>query len=148
MELFYDISCSGSFTISTKIGGDSMKTNPIYGVFHIYTVDVEFGEAISREDFLCIFATKEEAIRFAETYSKPHAYDECYECGRLVVKEMPTAMDKSRMWWLKKGIFEYQGFEVLENEDFSEEPLPMASPEEMDNEWDKLPKFVSFTRVA
>jgi len=39
-----------------------------------------------------------------------------------------------------------------EDEDFEEEEeyfsdAPSASPEEMDNEWDKLPKFISFARA-
>ena len=126
-----------------------MKT--IFGVFHVYDVDGGFGDAVGCKDLLCVFASKEEANAFVKTYSKPHIYEVPYlelECGRLVVEELPTAMDKSRMWWLEAGIFKYQGFEVFDYEDSDEEPLPMASPEEMDTEWDKLPKFASFAHVA
>ena len=132
--------------------------NSIFGVFHVYDVDGGFGDAIRTQRLICVCISKEEATEVARNFSSEHVYLVPYaelECGKLVVEELPTTVDRSQMWWLKEESFlspeqykfrEYLRFEDVE--DCSGEPLPMASPEEMDTEWDKLPKFASFTRVG
>ena len=111
----------------------------IYGVFHIYDVDGGFGDAIECEDLICVFKTMEEATAFAEANANPHIYDSPYadlKCGQLEVRLLPTVVDRDQMWWLKKSD---------EDED---EPEQEVAPEEMDDEYSKLPKFASFARYT
>lgn len=113
--------------------------NSMFGVFHVYDVDGGFGDAIGSKDLICVCVSKEEAEEVARTFSNPHVYDVPYaelKCGDLVVEELPTTVRRDQMWWLKKSD---------EDED---EPEQEVAPEEMDDEYSKLPKFASFARYA
>ena len=75
----------------------------IFGVFHIYAVDGGFGAGIWNEDLICTFNSEEEAKDFIKKYEKPHVYDIPYhalECGKLVLRELPTSYDEKYFWWL------------------------------------------------
>ena len=50
----------------------------IFLIIHEYDVDGGFGDAISQEDVLGFFRTKEEADKYVEKYSKPQIYDKPY----------------------------------------------------------------------
>ena len=78
--------------------------NAIFGVFHIYDVDGGFGDAVETKELICVSMSKEEATEVVKNFSNEHIYRVPYEelkCGRLVVEELPTTVDRNRMWWLK-----------------------------------------------
>ena len=87
-------------------------TDTVYQVVHFYDVDGGFGDAISQQDVVEVFASEEDAQEFVSRFSRPHVYDVPYaalECGQLVVVPMAVVpaggfsfndADTSEMWWL------------------------------------------------
>ena len=77
-----------------------MKT---FGVFHIFDVDGNFGDAVRQEELICVFNSEEEANEFKTKFERPHVYDCPYhalECGKLEVRELPTTYNEKDFWWL------------------------------------------------
>lgn len=83
----------------------------IFGVFHSFDVDGEFGDAISKKELICVFASEEEAKDFIKKFEKPHVYDIPYhalECGKLELRELPTTYNEKDFWWLSEEYGEYE----------------------------------------
>ena len=62
----------------------------IYNVAHVYDVDGGFGDAISSEDFVAAFESREDAEAFVAKYSKPYVYEKPYNelwCNHFVIVE-------------------------------------------------------------
>lgn len=89
-------------------------TDTVYQVVHFYDVDGGFGDAISQQDVVEVFASEEDAQEFVSRFSRPHVYDVPYaalECGQLEVVPMAIvpaggfsfnyADNMFRMWWLR-----------------------------------------------
>ena len=81
----------------------------VYNVFHRYHIDGGFGDAISRNDLIATFESKEDAEAFANEFSNPHVYDSPdLFCGNLYVEEKEIISHKEfdmysvdgRYWWL------------------------------------------------
>ena len=90
----------------------------VYLVFHEFTVDGGFGDAIPCEDFIMAFDNLEDAQTFVERFSKPHAYEKPYDtlyCGELFIRniDVPThdeidfdKVDTEGFWWLYNEVLE------------------------------------------
>lgn len=75
-----------------------------YAVFHKFDVDGGFGDAISKEEFICIFDTLEQAEEFKKKYENPHVYDTPYAelwCGILDIRELSSQYNVENFWWNK-----------------------------------------------
>ena len=58
----------------------------LYGIFHFYSVDGGFGDAVSKEDLLFVTDNEETAREYIKKWSHPYIYDTPYNaltCGRL-----------------------------------------------------------------
>ena len=84
----------------------NVRKRHMYIVVHMYDVDGGIGDAIVREDVICGFPTKKEALDFADRYNNPHVYETPYDdlwCGMLEVRELNmTPPTEDGMWWFNK----------------------------------------------
>lgn len=63
----------------------------LYGIFHCYTVDGGFGDAVPKEDLLFVTDSEETALAYIRKWSHPYIYDTPYQalsCGRLGYREI------------------------------------------------------------
>ena len=94
-----------------KLNSHKEREIKIFGVFHIFDVDGDFGDAISQEELICTFNSEEEAKDFIKKYEKPHVYDipfHALECGKLKLRELPTTYNEKDFWWLSEEYGEYE----------------------------------------
>lgn len=76
----------------------------MYGVYHIYDVDGGFGDAVEKEDLICVFENQIDAVNFKCKYENPHVYDDPYTslfCGKLETRLLPEKANPDTFWWLK-----------------------------------------------
>jgi len=83
----------------------------IYQVFHEYSVDGGFGDAVYESDLIETFLNEEDAKAFVKEFEDGHCYDKPYDrlyCGGLEITEIeikdhfnPSEYDRDRMWWFE-----------------------------------------------
>lgn len=63
----------------------------LYGIFHLYSVDGGFGDAVPKEDLLFVTDSEETAREYIKKWSHPYIYDTPYaelSCGELEYREI------------------------------------------------------------
>lgn len=78
----------------------------MFGVYHLYDVDGEFGDAVCKEDLIALFACEDDANKFVLDHQNPHVYDRPYcdlVCGELVVRPIHVyahgEAPVKKYWW-------------------------------------------------
>lgn len=117
----------------------------LYGIFHIYSVDGGFGDAVPKEDLLFVTDSEDLAKEYVKKWSHPYIYDTPYQaltCGRLgycEIEQLYTGeIDQSPMDILGKKENLPGKYEWLRQEDGSiNKDLDLWRVENRPDGWDE-----------